>query len=72
MWDKGKFYQMVIITHWSDRTEKVKEIGRKVFYFDADPGDIERYFGREKQVKEIYCKYPEYKRFALSYQCALV
>lgn len=68
VWEKGKPYKMVIITHWSDRTEKAKEIGRKVFYFDTSVSDIHNFFRNENQVREIYFKYPQYKRLAL--RCA--
>ena len=65
IWDKGRPYQVVIITHWSDRTTEAKGIGRKVFYFDANVSDIHNFFRNENQVREIYCKYPQYKRLAL-------
>ena len=65
IWGKGRPYQMVIITHWSDKTADAKEIGRKTFYFDASVSDIHNFFRNENQVREIYCKYPQYKRLAL-------
>lgn len=68
IWDNGRPYKKIIIIHWSGRTADAKEIGRKVVYFNADVSDIHNFFHSENQVREIYCKYPQYKKLAL--RCA--
>lgn len=35
-YDGDTRYEMVIITKWTDRTAKAKELSRKVFYFTPD------------------------------------
>ena len=65
LYDKGVEYEMIIITKWTDRTEKAKEVSHKVFYFEPDRQYLSRYIDQEEWCKNIFKNYKEYSRIAI-------
>lgn len=62
IYDGKTRYEMVIITQWTDRTERAKEISHKTFYFLAPRNYLEKYKNDEEWCAKVFV-HNEYKRF---------
>ena len=65
IWSNGEKYKAVIITHWTDKTENVKEGSKKIFYFIGRESDIREYFRTEKEIEDFYHANKQYDKFSI-------
>lgn len=47
-------YEIVLVSRWSDRTEKAKEVERKCFYFMGTEQQIEKLLKTEIEVRNLF------------------
>lgn len=47
-------YEIVLVSRWSDRTEKAKEVERKCFYFMGTEQQIEKLLKTEMEVRNLF------------------
>ncbi len=52
--DDGVEYEMVLVSHWSDRTENAKEVGKKCFYFIGKTSQIKKLLDTEIKVRNLF------------------
>lgn len=66
-WDKGKNikYEMIIITKWTDRTAKAKEVSHKAYYFTPDYEYLREQVENEEWCKDIYENNKQYEIFEI-------
>ena len=64
-WDKDTRYEMVIVTKWSDRTEKSKEVSHKAYYFTPDFAYLKDNIRKEEWCKDLYENHKEYEKFKI-------
>ena len=55
---------MVLVSRWSDRTEKAKEVERKCFYFMGTEQQIEKLLKTELEVRNLFYN-QNYARFGI-------
>lgn len=74
--DKGKRYEMVIITQWSSRAKNATEVQRKVYYFDLGKSRSVRLCLSEILDDENYCmqifSYPQYSKLKIREEIKIV
>ena len=57
-------YEMVLVSRWSDRTEKAKELERKCFYIIGTKEQIRKLLRTESEIKTLFCN-PNYAKFGI-------
>lgn len=63
--EKGEQYEMVIITHWSNRTDTARELGRRAAYIKNKALDVKKYFSNESTLEDFYNSYEQFTRFCI-------
>ena len=61
--DKGKRYEMVIITQWSAPTENATVVQHKAYYFEQSRG-LSKMLDDEDYCMQIF-KYPQYSKLKI-------
>lgn len=61
----GIEYEMVIITQWTDRTEKAKEVCHKTYYFEPDRNYLHRHIQNEEWCANIFASFKEYSKIRI-------
>lgn len=64
-YDGNDRYEMVMITKWSDRTEKAKEICHKTYYFESDRDYLQRNLTNEEWCANIFASFKEYSKIMI-------
>lgn len=62
--NNGIEYEMILVSHWSDRTEKAKELERKCFYIIGTKEQIIKMLRTESEIKTLFCN-PNYSKFKI-------
>ena len=62
--NNGIEYEMILVSHWSDRTEKAKELERKCFYIIGTKEQIIKMLRTESEIKTLFCN-PNYSKFRI-------
>lgn len=57
-------YEMVLVFHWSDRTEKAKQLEQKCFYIIGTQQQIRKLLKTELEVKNLFYN-PNYAKFGI-------
>lgn len=57
-------YEMVLVSHWSDRTEKAKELEWKCFYIIGTQQQIRKLLRTESEIEALFCN-PNYAKFGI-------
>ena len=65
VYDGNDKYEMVIVIKWSDRTEKAKEVCRKVYYFEHDRKYLQRNLTNEEWCANIFASFKEYSKIMI-------
>lgn len=52
--NNGIEYEMVLVSYWSDRTEKAKELERKCFYIAGTQQQIRKLLKTELEVRNLF------------------
>lgn len=56
-------YLMVIVTKWTDDTEKATEVSHKCYYFKPNYFDLYKIIKKENWCKNLYNNFREYSKF---------
>ena len=61
-YSNGLYYELVIVTKWSDNTASAKEVAHKTYYFYNANDYLSRNAKDESWCKELYEKFPEFSK----------
>lgn len=61
--DKGKRYEMVIITQWSSCAKNATEVQHKAYYFEQSKG-LSKTLDNENYCRQIF-SYPQYSKLKI-------
>lgn len=61
----GVEYEMVIITQWTNRTEKAKEVCHKAYYFEPDRNYLYKNIKNEEWCANIFASFKEHSKIMI-------